>query len=394
MRLVLIDPAQQVPYYDRELAAALVAAGVRVSVLSEPLHHYDAGPWASAVDVRGAFGRLLRGPLGLRLESHAPIRRLARAITYGPELVTVVRWLRSSETNAVHWQWSLLPAAEVAAFHRLRQSRLPIVFTAHNVLPHEARPWLSPRQLARLYRTVDRIIVHSAASRSRLLALFPTLDASHVEVIPMAPPTNVERLPREEAKARLDLPPDRPMVLHFGHIRPYKGVDVLLAAASEVRRQVPGSLFVIAGAMAGGARAAAALQRQVAKACLEETVWIRPGYVPHPRVAAYLSAADAVALPYRQTDDSAVVLLCRAYRRPVVATAVGGLPETLALGGGILVPPGDVPALAEALVRVLSDAGLRGELADQAEAAAGAWTWADVARHHVAVYETLRGDCR
>ncbi len=390
MRVALVDPGQQVPYYDRELAAALASAGLEVALLTAPLYHYDPGPTAPAVAVRWAFGRLLAGSLGWRLARHAAVRRLARAASYAPELWAAGRWLRGGVVDLVHWQWSLLPGAEAMVMRRLQQRGLPVVLTVHNVLPHEPRPWLGPRSLGRFYGSADALVVHSSASRDRLLSLFPNVQPSRVRIIPMAPPSGAERLPRTAARGHLGLPLDRPLVLHFGHVRPYKGLDVLLEAAGTVRQHVPDCLFLIAGALAGGAAGARALQRQLAAVGLDSVVSIRPGYVPDSQVASFFAAADLVVLPYRETDDSAVLLMCRAFGRPVVATAVGGIPEVLANGGGLLVSPGDAPALANALVHLLRDERLRHELASQAQAAARAWTWSEVARHHVAMYESFR----
>lgn len=390
MHITLIDPAQQVPYYDRELANALLACGARLTVMTAPLPYYEPFPFAPQVEVRLAFGRVLCGRLGPWLVAHRAIRRLARGVSYPLELARCERDWQRERPDVLHWQWTLWPALETRLVRRWRSSGGSTVLTVHNIRPHEDVPGLGLRSLGRLYRSYDRLLVHSEATKRRLLATFPELAEAAVEVVPMAPPSVVERWSAEEARRRLGLPVDRPLVLFFGHIRPYKGVDTLLAAASLLRQRLPQCLVLIAGPATGGGSLLATLRQRVATLRLADTVWLRPGFVPHELVAAHFGAADVLALPYRETDDSAVLAWSRGFHLPVVATSVGGLAEALAAGGGLLVPPDDPQALAEALGRVLSDSALRERLSAQAAQVAAGYTWRDVARRHLEIYASLR----
>ncbi|MDQ3811820.1 MAG: glycosyltransferase family 4 protein, partial [Chloroflexota bacterium] len=139
-------------------------------------------------------------------------------------------------------------------------------------------------------------------------------------------------------------------VLFFGRLSPYKGLDVLLEAAPEVARQVPGMRFVIAGPvvagytlpppppLAGGGR-----------------VEVIDRYVSNAELADLFQRATVVACPYVDASQSGVILTAYAFGRPVVATSVGGLPEYVEAGQtGLLVPPADAGALAGALVSIVS----------------------------------------
>ncbi len=406
MHVVLLDPSQQVPAYDRALAAALAELGDRVTLATAPLLYYDIRP-PPGVAVALSFGRLLgaraSGPLEPAstdphrvdpsgpearaprsrsfLIRHATARRLLRAAGFPWELAAFLREMGQVRPAVVHVQWSLAPYLDAPALSSLRRKGIATVLTAHNVLPHEPRPW-HVRQYRRLYRSVDRLIVHSAAARDRLIAL-GGIDAARVRIIPIpahsALPSAPSPLDRAAARGALDLPLDLPLVLFFGHVRPYKGLDLLLAAWPRVASRLPQARLVVAGPVAGGGHAVRRLQSDIDTLGISASVLLRPGYVPEPAVAACFEAANLVVLPYRAVDDSAVLAHARGHGRAVVATAVGGLPEALAAGGGRLVPSADPIALAEALAEVLGNPDLRARLESEARAAAAAWTWRDAA---------------
>jgi glycosyltransferase involved in cell wall biosynthesis len=153
------------------------------------------------------------------------------------------------------------------------------------------------------------------------------------------------RYDRAEARARLGLGRER-IVMFLGTPRAHKGVDDLVEAVSLMRGDVR---LVLVGA-AGGEAARRWASRP----------WVRlVGEIPFDDVPRYLIAADAVAVPQRATSDTigqvpAKVFDAMALARPIVSTAVSMIPEILD-GCGVLVPPGDIVALATALTRVLDD---------------------------------------
>ena len=393
LRIVMVDPGHQVPDYDRALSGALAALGHQVSLATSPLLYYDAGPPADGVTLEIAFGRLLGrgGTHSLRLAQRALARRALRLAGYPGELAVFARRLAARPPHVLHVQWSLVPPLDSWAWRQARAAGVPVVLTAHNVLPHEARPWHRAAYRA-LYRSVDGVIVHSNATQARL-AEVAGLPDRRVAVVPMAADAPRRPLPdRAAARRTLGLPLAAPLILFFGHVRPYKGLDLLLAALSTVRAAVPEARLLVAGPMAGGQTAVTALRRQLLAAGLEPVVDLRLGHVPPAQVDSVFAAADVVALPYRDTDDSAVLQAARGRGRAVVATAVGGLPEALAAGGGLVVPPRDVGALADALVAVLADAHTRSRFEAEAEACALARTWSEVARETIEAYRTFAGN--
>jgi glycosyltransferase involved in cell wall biosynthesis len=156
------------------------------------------------------------------------------------------------------------------------------------------------------------------------------------------------RYDRGEARARLGVG-TRPVVMFLGTPRGYKGVEDLVAAVDRLGGD---ALLVLVGADPGSASA-----RRWAASPRVNVI----GEIPFDDVPRYLVAADVVAVPQRATSDTvgqvpAKIFDAMALGRPVVATAVSMIPEILE-GVGVVVPAGDIAALAEAIGRLLKDRG-------------------------------------
>ncbi len=171
---------------------------------------------------------------------------------------------------------------------------------------------------------------------------------------------HVAAAPRAPLPAPLDQV-DEPVVLFFGLVRPYKGVDTLLQAW----RGITGAeLWVVGRPMIdmGPLRAAAT-----------GSVRFVDRYVPEHEVQAYFRRADVIVLPYERTerfDQSGVLATALAFGKPVVLTDIGGFPEVAATGAGRLVAAGDADALREALQWLIDDPAARARLGQAATQAA------------------------
>jgi glycosyltransferase involved in cell wall biosynthesis len=157
-------------------------------------------------------------------------------------------------------------------------------------------------------------------------------------------------------------PADAPFrVLFVGYFRPEKGIDVLLKAFARVLAKIPNAELALAGAqdlVEGGAaqEAEAALAQLSARATV-----VRYGALPFgPRLFQAFADADVLALPSRSEGTPRVLVEARAFGCPVVASRVGGVPSSVRDGvDGLLVPPENEAALAEALLRVAHEPQLR-----------------------------------
>jgi glycosyltransferase involved in cell wall biosynthesis len=231
-----------------------------------------------------------------------------------------------------------------------------------------------------LYERADAVVVHSHHGRERLVVDLE-LPAERVQVIPHGAFSYLTELPEEQPLPEEVAEVEGPVVLFFGLLRPYKGLDVLL----EAWRGIGGAELWIVG-----------LPRMPLKPLRERaspSVRLVPRFVPEAQVPAWFRRADLVVLPYREIDQSGVLFTALAFGKPLLLTSVGGFPEVAETGAAELVIPGDPSALHIALKRLLEDPGRRQALAAAArEAAATTYSWDGIAARHVELYERLRRD--
>lgn len=225
-----------------------------------------------------------------------------------------------------------------------RNLRTRIVYLCHNILPHERRPF--DRMFSRYaFGPADGFLLHSRAVERDLDALRPGAPRR----IASLPLHSVFGPPMDRAEARRQLGITAPNVLlFFGYIRRYKGLDILLESMARIPPSA-GIHLLIAGEFyedEAGHRA------RIARLGIEDRVTIRSTYLPADQVSRYFSAANAVVLPYRSATQSGIIQTAYHFGTPVIATSVGGLAEVVAEGvTGIVVPPEDPPALASAIMR-------------------------------------------
>jgi glycosyltransferase involved in cell wall biosynthesis len=366
MRVQIVDPSAFTPPYDHALSAALARAGADVELITSRFAYGAVAPPDGYV-LREDFYRHARGAAGSR------VRSLTKLAEHVPDMLRYRTVARGADV--VHFQW-----LDVQWLDRLLLPRRPLVLTAHDLLPREPRPGQVGAQ-RRLYDAVDALVVHSEYGREQLVRELG-LDPGKVHVIHHGAFEHLARLPSTPLVSELEQVAG-PVVLFFGLLRPYKGVDVLL----EAWRDVP----------AGGAELwiVGRPRMDIAPLLASAPPGVRfvSRYVPDTELASYFRRADVVVLPYSRTDrfdQSGVLATALAFAKPVVLSDVGGFGEVAATGAGVLVQPGDVGSLSAALRRVLGDAGERSRLAEAARAAAaGPYSWDEAARRTLDVYRGL-----
>jgi glycosyltransferase involved in cell wall biosynthesis len=354
VRVHLVDPAAYTPPYDRALASALARAGADVELWTSAFTYGDVPP-APGVRVHESFYR--RVP--------ARLRRPARLAQHVPDMLRYARSARAADV--VHFQWLAVQALDAHLLPRVH----PRLLTAHDVLPREPKPGQLDGQ-RRLYERMDAIVVHSEHGAARLRDEL-RLDPARVHVIPhgaLDALTAVEGAPPAELGA-----PAGPVVLFFGLIRPYKGLDVLLEAWRAADRGAA-ELWVVG------------MPRIDPSFIAGPNVKTALRFVSGAELAGAFRAADLVVLPYREIDQSGVLFTALAFGKPLLLTTVGGFSE---IDAAEHVPPGDPDALADALTRLLADPARLDELAAASRAAAaGPYSWDAIARRTLELYASLR----
>ena len=230
--------------------------------------------------------------------------------------------------------------------------RTRTMFICDNVIPHEKRP--GDKLLTQFaFQFVDLFVVQSK-SVERDLKLWKKNPVHTLLPHPVYEIFGEEsdRVAARAELARLDpallLAPDEKVLLFFGYIRDYKGLDVLLDAMPSILRRIRVKLLVVGEFYNNEGQ----FRGQAAQLQLGDAVIFHSAYVPNERVAPFFSAADVLALPYKSATQSGIIQIAYNFNRPVIATDVGALGEVVPDGKtGFIVPPENPPALADAVCR-------------------------------------------
>jgi glycosyltransferase involved in cell wall biosynthesis len=275
---------------------------------------------------------------------------------------------------------------------RARGSR--VVLVCDNLIPNEQRPF--DMAFTRwMMRNSDGYLVMSESVERDLERLKPGAPKRRV-LHPLYAQFDQGRYTRASARAKLGL--DGDVALFFGYVRHYKGLDTLLDAWPAVRARRPATL-VVAGEFYEDP---APYRQRVERANVEApagsadanpgrgvSVHLMDRYITDDEVEALFKAADVVVLPYRSATQSGVTHVAYALGVPVITTDVGGLAETVRPGEtGLVVPPEDPAALADAIVRFFAE-GMAPRLRAGVEALRQAHSWETLADRVIELGDAL-----
>jgi glycosyltransferase involved in cell wall biosynthesis len=377
MRVHVVDPSAYTPPYDHALCAALARGGAEVELITSRFA-YGSAPAPEGYVVRELFYRRALGPPGSRL------RLATKSLEHAPDMLGYRRL--AGGADVVHFQWLAAQWLD-----RYLLPRRPSVLTAHDLLPREPRP-MQVRSQRRLYGAVDAVVAHSGYGRRELVENLG-VDPAKVRVIHHGAFDYLASLPNGELPGELGHARG-PVVLFFGLLRPYKGLDVLLDAWRELGSSPLG------GDGVGDAERPELWIVGRPRMAIDALVTGSPAgvkwvtrFVSDLELAACFRRADVVTLPYVETerfDFSGVLATALAFSKPAVITDVGGFREVAEAGAARLVAPRDPDALGAAIRALLADPGERQRLAQGAgSAAAGPYSWTEAARQTLALYQEL-----
>jgi glycosyltransferase involved in cell wall biosynthesis len=371
LRVTLINlwPRGGMAHYTAALANALAQEpGVQVTVVAPKMPAplgFATGVTLARVDV----------PTGNGLHDLA---RLPGQLLAAP---AYLRAVQATAPDVVHANLSTHPW-ELATLPWLRR-RWPLVVTQHEVSMKSGEGgWRKRWNVWAGPRFAHHLFVHGQALAAEVQRAHQT-PAAHISTLPIGWFDFLTQWAGSE-------PEEPETVLFFGRIKAYKGLAVLVAAMPLVKAVVPSVRFLVVG----GEGDTAPYQR-LPGAQAAPVEWVNR-FVTDAEAAAYFRRAALVALPYTDGSASGVMAAAYAFARPVVATRVGSLPEMVVDGvTGLLIPPADPGALAEAISALLLDAPRRRAMG------AAAWQWAHthlswkpIAEQTVVVYRRLLANWR
>ena len=365
MRVALLDLPSYTPPYDDSLAAALARREHDVTLLTSPFPFGEAPAAAGYAREQPFF------PLSGRLRRISPrsrLRFLLKAAEYYPSVARLRRRLRALEPDVVHLQWLALPRCDLTWLRRVER---PTVFTAHDLLGR--RGAAARATWVEICLAVDHVVVHSSRGRDEVAQA--GVPPERITVI---------RHPVFESSAHDVSPPNGKTLLFFGLLRTYKGLDLLVRALARI----PEGRLVVAGDPLDPVEP---IEELAERSGVADRIDWRLGFLPDEAVAALLGSATAVVLPYRRADSSGVLATALGHGRPAIVSDVGGLGETVReFGAGLVVPPDDVDALADACATLLRDPEALAAAFRGVEAARATLTWDSAAEAHERVYRQVQ----
>ena len=275
----------------------------------------------------------LRGSVEPRVSA---ARKLVRILTYYGRLL---RYAAVTRAPILHILWNnrfeLIDRTLLMLYYRLLGKK--IVFTAHNVnaAKRDCRDSLVNRLSLRIqYRMSDHIFVHTEAMKSDLVSQFRVTPAK-VSVIPFGI-NNVfarSQISSEEAKKRFGVDADEKIVLFFGRIVPYKGLEHLVGAMAEIAARMGNVRLVIAGSIERGDPSYwEFVQREIERTGVRERLIENIEFIPDDQVELYFKAADVLVLPYADIFQSGLPFLAYSFGLPIIATDVGSMKEVIIEG--------------------------------------------------------------
>ncbi len=254
-----------------------------------------------------------------------------------------------------------------------------ILFTCHNVYPHERFP-MDQFLTKKILRKGSFFIVHSHSDLRDLLTIKQNARAAY-NPHPTYNVFKIRNINREEARKELGEEKDKKLLLFFGFIREYKGLRHMLKAMPKIREKVKDVRLLVVGSFGEDKDSYIRLIHELR---IEECVEIEDGYIadnevekyrelireleltdkvrvqgsytPDREVEKYFAACDVVVLPYESATQSGIAQIAFGFEQPVIATNVGGLPEVVTDGKtGYIVQAQNPNALAEAVAKFYLD---------------------------------------
>ena len=327
---------------------------LRVALISYDFGEYCirlANALAQHAEVLLALPERMAGPYRAKLNDAVhffpfPSARIRQAIKQFRTIGSILKSVREFGPEVVHYQgvhlWFDLALPLFRSY--------PLAFTIHDFRPHPGdQPFQQTPFWIEMFarRRADQLIVHSRPVRDVMVREWPG-SAKKTSIIP--------HIQIGEGLGSTEVQEEENLILFFGRIWEYKGLEYLIRAEPLISARVPNVRILIAGRGED-------FSRYTEMMVHPDRFIVHNEYISEERTAEYFRRASVVVLPYIEASQSGVIPLAYSAGKPVVATRVGGLPEMVEHGHtGYLVAPRDTAELAESVTRLLLDAPLRRQM--------------------------------
>lgn len=332
-------------HYAYGIATALIAKGLCLDIIGGD--DLDSPEWHGKPSVRFLN---LRG--SMREDASLPRKMFRVLLYYGRLLAYVV----TAKPSCFHILWNnkfeTFDRVPLMLFYKILGKK--ILLTVHNVnagTRDSNDTWWNRLTLGIQYQLVDHLFVHTKRMKSDLMETFSVAEAA-ISVIPFGINNAVAdtNLASGEARKRLGISDSDRVLLFFGNIAPYKGLEYLIDAFAQIMSRGGEYRLIIAGKPKNCEQYHREVQGTIQRHVNKERIHLRSEHIPDSQTEMYFKASDVLVLPYRYIYQSGVLFLGYNFGLPVIAADVGSLREDIIEGKtGFVCRPEDASDLARVI---------------------------------------------
>lgn len=281
------------------------------------------------------------------------------------------RKLKSEHYDIIHFTWPLLPPAFI--LYLLKDK---MFMTVHDPFPHSSENH-SLMNISRkiAFRQVSNFFILNKAQKRDFIKYYH-LEKKHVYESRLSSYNYLQAYMTPSS-------PKEKYVLFFGQVTSHKGVEYLLQSFDEIHEAFPEVKLIVAGKWREGYNLPAIYEQK-------SYIDIHNAFIPDRDLADLIANSFFVVVPYLDATQSGVIMSSYAFCKPCIATNVGGLPEMVIDGYyGLIVPPRDAHAIADASIQLLSNPSLLKQMSDniRADYQEGDKSWKNIAKEILDAYK-------
>ncbi len=284
------------------------------------------------------------------------VNKYKKFFKYYNYLLDIYKLIRQEKYNVIHFQFFRRRRIESLYFAMLKLMRVKLAQTVHDVTP------LNESKLDHLfnllvYKKADILFVHSNSNK-KTLAQQIKLDEEKIKVVPHGDfdfyiPDRI--VTKSVARKFFSLSQEQNVILVFGFLKEYKGLDILLNSLSLASMKINNLTLIIAG-YPETKELELKYRNIISKLPKEIKVIYHAEFIPDAEIEKYFIASDVVVLPYRRISHSGILHIAYSFGRPVIATNVGDFEETIEEGkSGFVLSSNSQENLSEKIIQAFSD---------------------------------------
>lgn len=347
MKITMIVGGGGDTYYELGLTHGLINNGIFVDLIGS-----DSMKGYQIVENKNVKFLNLRGDQNPNV---SVVNKIFRVLKY---YLRLLKYSFLADTKIFHIQWIgkfvYFERILLTLYYKILGKKL--VFTAHNINARqrdENDNFLNIISLKYLYKVVDRIIVHTDKMKVQLIEEY-NISKDKIDVVQYGINNMAKNTDLTNSKARkiLGIDNETKLILFFGIITPYKGLEYLIYSLNILKKQFTNINLIIAGKVDVSCKNYwDNVQELIRENNLQDYITIKNEFIPDEDIEIYFKAADALILPYKYIYQSGILFLGLTFGIPIIATNVGSLNEFIDMEEtGFLCQPQNADDLAEKII--------------------------------------------